>query len=73
MAKKARLVFMPIDYDYQAKYGKMPDYDFTDRLKAGEDSEEVAKLIFGRMDAILEEQKRIHEGNNWQEATGCPF
>lgn len=77
MAKRARLTFMPIDYAYQARYGIMPDYDFTRRLKAGQSLEEVSALIDSRMRAIWEEQKQAHERQLQKEEqkiwAECPF
>ena len=62
MANKARLRFQPIDHSYAARYGKMPDYDFTDRLKAGEPLEKVSALINSRLAAIWAEEKRHMNG-----------
>lgn len=78
MARRARLAFKPIDYAYQARYGKMPDYDFTDRLKAGEPLEKVSALINSRLAAIWAEEKAAHERkeacNDWQNVGAeCPF
>lgn len=77
MARRARLTFMPIDYAYQARYGKMPDYDFTDRLKAGQSREEVRALIDSRMWELWEESKREHEQKEQKERAAleaeCPF
>ena len=77
MARRARLAFKPIDYAYQARYGKMPDYDFTDRLKAGQDAEEVSDLIDSRMLELWEESKREHERQEKEEEekiwAECPF
>lgn len=61
MARKAVLHFPQIDYEYQRMYGKMPDYDYTDRLKAGQSREEVKALVYGRMDRIWERMKEEHE------------
>lgn len=78
MANKARLRFQPIDYSYAERYGKMPDYDFTDRLKAGQSSEEVSALINGRLAEIWAEEKAAHERqetcSDWQNVGAeCPF
>lgn len=77
MARRAKLTFMPIDYAYSRRYGKMPDYDFTDRLKAGQPLEEVSALINSRMRAIWEEQKQAHERQLQEEEQAlraeCPF
>lgn len=78
MANKARLRFQPIDYSYAERFGKMPDYDFTDRLKAGQSSEEVSALINGRLAEIWAEEKAAHERqetcNDWQSVgTECSF
>lgn len=78
MANKARLRFQPIDYSYAKRYGKMPDYDFTDRLKAGQSLEEVSALIESRMAGIWAEEKAAHERqeacNDWQNVVAeCPF
>lgn len=77
MARQARLTFMPIDYAYQRRYGKMPDYDFTDRLKSGQSLEEVSALIDGRMRELWEESKREHERQVKEEEeklrAECPF
>lgn len=61
MAHKARLEFKPIDYAYQKAYGIMPDYDFTNRLKAGQSPEEVSALIDARMAELWEQMKYEHE------------
>lgn len=77
MATRARLDFKPIDYAYQARYGIMPDYDFTNRLKAGYTREEVSELINGRLAEIWEQLKYEHEHREelaWQEpGIDCPF
>ncbi len=77
MAKRARLTFMPIDYAYQARYGIMPDYDFTNRLKAGQGTAEVSGLIESRMRKLYEESKREHERQLQKEEqkiwAECPF
>lgn len=77
MARRARLIFMPIDYAYQSRYGKMPDYDYTDRLKAGQDREEVRALIDSRMRELWEESRREHERQTAEEEeklwAECPF
>ena len=77
MAKRARLTFMPIDYAYQARYGIMPDYDFTNRLKAGQGTAEVSALIDRRMRELYEESEREHERRITEEASQllseCPF
>lgn len=77
MARKAVLRFMPIDYAYQREYGKMPDYDYTDRLKAGQSQEEVSALVYGRMDRIWERMKAEHEREIREEQEAlereCPF
>lgn len=77
MARRARLSFKPIDYAYQARYGKMPDYDFTDRLKAGQDVKEVSALIENRMRELYEESKRDHERQLREQdeklRAECPF
>lgn len=78
MANKARLRFQPIDYSYAKRFGKMPDYDYTDRLKAGQSSEEVSALIESRMAGIWAEEKAAHERleacNDWQNVgVECPF
>lgn len=61
MARKARLRFKPIDYAYQARYGIMPDYDFTNRLKSGQSPEEAGALVNGRLDDIWRGMKYEHE------------
>ena len=75
MATRARLDFKPIDYAYQSRYGIMPDYDYTNRLKAGQQREEVSSLINGRLAEIWQQQKYEHEHReSWQEpGTDCPF
>lgn len=79
MARRARLYFQPIDYSYHARYGIMPDYDFTNRLKAGQPLEEVAALINGRLREIYEEEKRAYEESRegkWEPVSAdasCPF
>lgn len=77
MARKAVLRFPPIDYAYQSKYGKMPDYDYTDRLKAGQPQEEVSALVYGRMDRLWELMKEEHEKEIAEEQEAlereCPF
>lgn len=77
MAKKAALRFQPIDYEYQRMYGKMPDYDYTDRIKAGQPREEVKALVYGRMDKIWERMKEEHEKEIAEEQEAlekeCPF
>lgn len=78
MANKAKLRFQPIDYSYAKRFGKMPDYDFTDRLKAGEPLEKVSALINGRLAIFWAEEKAAHERqeacNDWQNVgTECPF
>lgn len=77
MARRARLTFMPIDYAYQVRYGKMPDYDFTDRLKAGQSAEEVSALIDSRMRELWEESKQEHEKKEQEKIAvleaECPF
>lgn len=77
MPRRALLSFKPIDYAYQARYGIMPDYDFTNRLKAGQDEAEVSALIERRMLELYEESKREHERQMAEEASQllaeCPF
>lgn len=77
MAKRAVLSFPPIDYAYQREYGKMPDYDYTDRLKAGQSREEVSALVYGRMDRLWERMKEQHEKELAEEQEAlereCPF
>lgn len=77
MARKAVLRFTSIDYEYQKMYGKMPDYDYTDRLKAGQQQEEVSALVYGRMDRIWESMKAEHEKQLAEEQEAlereCPF
>lgn len=77
MAKKAVLCFKPIDYAYQREYGKMPDYDYTDRLKAGQPLEEVGALIESRMAKLWEKMKEQHErelaGEQDALERECPF
>lgn len=77
MAKFARLTFSPLEYDYQRRYGKFPDYDFTDRLAAGEDLEDVSRLVNGRMDALWEECKERYKKEADEKAARleaeCPF
>lgn len=78
MAAKAKLYFKPIELSYAARFGKMPDYDFTDRLKAGEPLEKVSALINGRLAILWAEEKAVHERqsscNNWQKVDeACPF
>ena len=78
MANKAKLRFQPIDYSYAKRYGIMPDYDFTNRLKAGQSLEEVDALINGRLAEIWAEEKAAHERqaacNDWQNVGAeCPF
>lgn len=77
MASRARLTFMPIDYAYQRRYGIMPDYDFTNRLKAGQSTAEVSGLIESRMRKLYEESKREHERQLQKEEqkiwAECPF
>lgn len=59
MAVKATLKgwFCDVDHEYSKRYGKYPDYDYTDRLAAGQSSETVSALINGRMHAIYTEIK----------------
>lgn len=77
MARRARLILKPIDYAYQARYGKMPDYDFTDRLKAGQSVAEVSDLIESRMRKLYEESRQEHERKEQEKMaaleTECPF
>lgn len=77
MSRRALLSFKPIDYAYQARYGIMPDYDFTNRLKAGQGTAEVSALIERRMRELYEESKREHERQMAREASQllseCPF
>lgn len=77
MARKAVLKFMPIDYAYQIKYGIMPDYDFTNRLKAGQPLKEVSALINGRIEKLWENMKAQHEKELAEEQEAldreCPF
>lgn len=78
MANRAKLTFMPIDYAYQKRYGIMPDYDYTNRLKAGQPRDEVSALIDKRLAAIWAEEKAAHERtqacNDWQDVGAeCPF
>lgn len=77
MATRARLDFKPIDYAYQARYGIMPDYDFTNRLRAGQPREEVDALVNGRLAEIWKQLKYEHEHREelaWQEpGIDCPF
>lgn len=61
MATKAKLEFKQIDYAYQARYGIMPDYDFTNRLKAGGNPDAVEALVYGRLAKIWQEMKHEHE------------
>lgn len=61
MATRARLCFKPIDYAYQRAYGKMPDYDFTDRLKSGQPLEEVSALIEKRMAELYKQMRYDHD------------
>lgn len=77
MATRAKLEFKSIDYAYQALYGIMPDYDFTNRLKAGQPQEEVSAMINGRLANIWKQQKYENEHReelSWQEpGKDCPF
>lgn len=77
MAKKAVLRFNPIEYAYQREYGKMPDYDYTDRLKAGQPLEEVSALIESRLAKVWEKMKAQHEKEIKEEQEAlereCPF
>ena len=77
MATRARLDFKPIDYAYQARYGIMPDYDYTNRLKAGQHLKEVDALVNGRLAEIWTQQKYEHEHREelaWNEpGSDCPF
>ena len=77
MATRAKLDFKPIDYAYQSRYGIMPDYDFTNRLKAGHTREEVSELINGRLAEIWKQLKYEHEHREelaWHEpGIDCPF
>lgn len=77
MARKAVLCFKPIDYAYQTEYGIMPDYDFTNRLKAGQPLEEVSALVNGRMEKLWERMKAEHEREIIEEQEAlereCPF
>lgn len=77
MATHAKLVFKSIDYAYQDCYGIMPDYDYTNRLKAGQSREEVDALINGRLSDIWKQMKYKHEHREdfaWQEpGIDCPF
>lgn len=77
MASKAVLHFPTIDYAYQRKYGKMPNYDYTDRLKAGQPQAEVSALVYGRMDRLWERMKEEHERELAEEQEAlereCPF
>lgn len=77
MSKKAVLRFKPIEYAYQREYGKMPDYDYTDRLKAGQPLEEVSALIESRMAKVWEKMKAQHEKELAEEQEAlereCPF
>lgn len=77
MAKKAVLRFMPIEYAYQREYGKMPDYDYTDRLKAGQPLNEVSALIESRLAKVWEKMKEQHEKELAEEQEAlereCPF
>lgn len=77
MARKAVLSFKTIDYAYQKEYGVMPDYDFTNRLKAGHTIEEVSALINGRMRKLWERMKEEHEREIIEEQEAlereCPF
>lgn len=61
MATRARLCFKPIDYAYQRAYGIMPDYDFTNRLKAGQPLEEVSALIESRMAGLYKQMRYDYE------------
>lgn len=77
MARRAVLRFMPIEYAYQKEYGIMPDYDYTNRLKAGESREKVSALIDSRMKKVWEKMKAENEKQNreWQDVptVECPF
>lgn len=77
MARRAKLYFKPIDYEYQKEYGIMPDYDYTNRLKRGDDPEAVSKLIEERMSHVWEKMKAAHEREIhgvWEAVSGeCPF
>lgn len=77
MANRARLDFKPIDYAYQRAYGIMPDYDFTNRLKAGQSPEEVSTLIEKRMAKLWDQMKYEHEHKYdfmpLQSGDECPF
>ena len=77
MAKKAVLRFTSIEYAYQREYGKMPDYDYTDRLQAGQPIKEVSALIESRMAKVWEKMKEQHEKEIKEEQEAldreCPF
>ena len=77
LAKRAKLYFKPIDYEYQKEYGIMPDYDHTNRLRAGGDPETVSKLIEERMAKVWAKMKAEHErevNGVWEAVSGeCPF
>lgn len=55
----------------------MPDYNYTNRLKAGQDAEEAGRLINSRMDALWEERRERHRRETDAEkarlAAECPF
>lgn len=80
MARNATLKgwFTDIDHEYARRFGKYPDYDYTDRLAAGQSSEAVSALINGRMHEIYMEKKSAkgfrvltkHEYNPFDERKG---
>ena len=55
---KAVLRFSPQEYEYQNRFGIMPDYDFIRMMKKGMTAEEAGRTISLRMDEIWEDFKR---------------
>ena len=55
---KAVLRFSPQEYEYQNRFGIMPDYDFIRMMKNGMTAETAGNLIGNRMNEIWEDFKR---------------
>lgn len=58
--KKARLIFSPLDYEYQKKYGIMPDFDYLNYRKT-HTADEAGAYVQQRADSVWSEMKARHE------------
>lgn len=61
MSKRANLVFCPLEYEYQAAYGIMPDYDIDRHIEQGMTWQEANDLVNNNLNDLWEKMKYEHE------------